>query len=138
MRDGLSLCSCRDRKKLAHDMRAIYRAESLEAAEDRPEESGEQWEKRRSLVVASWRNHREEVVAMSALAPEVRRLLSTTNAIDNLNLRRFVRARGHLPYDCAVSKLLVPALRNIESKPKAPAAGGRSSSNRKSRSEIGS
>lgn len=68
-------------------MRAIRRAGSLEAAEERREECEERRRRRRHSVVASWRNRRAEEVAMSGFAPAVRRLLSTTNAIENLNLR---------------------------------------------------
>ena len=36
MRHGLSLCAYKDRRQVARDMKAIYRAETVEAAADRP------------------------------------------------------------------------------------------------------
>lgn len=74
---------------------------------------------------------------MSGFAPELRRLLSMTNAIEDLNLPKVAMARGHLPQNCAVSRLLVPAPRNIGSRWRAPAAGRRPSTSRKSHSGIG-
>ena len=48
------------------------------------------------------------MIPFFAFAPEVRKLLYTTNAIEALNakLRRAVRARGHFPSDEAALKLL--------------------------------
>ena len=51
-----------------------------------------------------------------AFAPEVRRIVYTTNAIEALNakLRRAVRARGHFPNDEAAAKLLFLVLNRTE------------------------
>ena len=48
----------------------------------------------------------------------VRRLLSTTNAIESLHmqLRKIIKTRGHFPTDEAAAKLLYLALRNIMTK----------------------
>lgn len=58
---------------------------------------------------------------MFGFDPEVRRLLYTTNAIENLHrgLRKAVKTRGHFPNDQAAAKLLYLAVRNIERKWKA-------------------
>ena len=132
MRHGLSLCSYKERKEMAGDMKAIYRAASVEAAADRLEEFAERWEDRYPSVVASWRNNREEVIRMFGFAPEIRRLLYTTNAIESVNrgLRKIIKNRGHFPTERAATKLLYLALRNIGRKWKAPSAGWRAALNR--------
>ena len=68
---------------------------------------------------------------MFAFAPEIRRLMYTTNAIESLNrgLRKSLKTRGHFPNDKAASKLLYLAIRNIETKWKAPVAGWRQALN---------
>ena len=68
---------------------------------------------------------------MFAFAPEIRRILYTTNAIESLNrsLRKIIKTRGHFPHDKAASKLLYLAIRNIETRWKAPVAGWRQALN---------
>ena len=116
MRHGLSLCSYKDRRPVAKDMKAIYRAESAESAADRLAEFEEVWGAKYPSIAASWRRHWQEIIPMFAFAPEIRRLLYTTNAIESLHrcLRKIIKTRGHFPNDEAAAKLLYLALRNIE------------------------
>ena len=53
-----------------------------------------------------------------AFAPEIRRVIYTTSAIESLNmqLRKIIKTRGHFPSDEAVIKLLWLALRNVLAK----------------------
>ena len=116
MRHGLSLCSYKDRRPVAKDMKAIYRAESAEAAADRLSEFEEAWGAKYPSIAASWRRHWQEIIPMFAFPPEIRRLLYTTNAIESLHrcLRKIIKTRGHFPNDEAAAKLLYLALRNID------------------------
>jgi transposase-like protein len=56
------------------------------------------------------------VIPFFACPPHVRRIIYTTNAIENLHmqLRKIVKNRGHFPREEAARKLLFLALRNIE------------------------
>jgi len=53
-----------------------------------------------------------------AYPPEVRRILTTTNAIESLHmqLRKAIKTRGHFPSDEAAVRLLYLALRNIKAR----------------------
>ena len=106
---------------MASDRKAIYRAGSVEEAADRLDEFERNWGGSHPSVVRSWRANWEEIIPMFGFAPEVRRLLYTTNAIESLNrgLRKAVKTRGHFPNDQAAAKLLYLAIRNIERKWKA-------------------
>ena len=125
MRHALSLCSYKDRRRMARHMQRIYRAAGAEAAADRLDEFEKCWGARHPSVVASWRRNWEEVIPMFAFAPRIRRLMYTTNAIESLNrgLRKSLKTRGHFPHDKAAAKLLYLAIRNIEARWKAPVAG---------------
>ncbi len=116
MRHGLSLCSYKDRREVAKDMKAIYRAETAEAAADRLAEFEQLWGAKYPSIAAGWRRHWEEIIPMFAFPPEIRRLIYTTNAIESLHrgLRKIIKTRGHFPNDQAATKLLYLALRNIE------------------------
>ena len=74
------------------------------------------WGAKSPSIVAGWRRHWEEIIPMFAFAPEIRRLIYTTNAIESLHrgLRMIIKTRDHFPNDQAASKLLFLAIRNIE------------------------
>ena len=99
MRRGLSLCAYKDRRQVARDMKAIYRAETAEAAADRLAEFEQLWGAKYPSIVAGWRRHWEEIIPMFAFAPEIRRLIYTTNAIESPHrgLRKIIKTRGHFP-----------------------------------------
>ena len=66
-------------------------------------------------MAQAWRRAWDRVVPFFAFAPQVRKLIYTTNAIESLHsqLRKIIRTRGHFPSDEAATKLMWLALRNI-------------------------
>jgi transposase-like protein len=65
-----------------------------------------------------WRRQWDYVTPAFAYPPPIRRLLTTTNAIESLNsqLRKIIKTRGQFPTDEAAAKLLYLALRNIKNR----------------------
>ena len=98
-----------DGGRAAHDLR---RAGCLHAFELGP--CGQKF----PTVVASWRRAWTHVIPFCALSPEVRRVVYTTDALDNLNAqpRKIIETRGHFPTDEAATNLIWSALRNITAK----------------------
>src|SRR6476620_3575764 len=74
-------------------------------------------------VSAAWRRAWTHVVPFFAFPPTIRRVLYTTNVLENLHrqLRKIIKTRGLFPTDEAATKLLWLALRNITLKWAAPA-----------------
>lgn len=66
-------------------------------------------------MTSAWRHAWDRVILFFAFPPQVRKLIYTTNAIENINaqLRKIIKTRGHFPNDDAATKLLWLALRNI-------------------------
>jgi putative transposase len=109
MRNSLAFVSWQDRKAVAAALKGIYRAANADAAEAALAEFEASPLGQKYLTIGpAWRRAWPEVIPFFAFAPEVRKLLYTTNAIEALNakLRRAVRARGHFPSDEAALKLL--------------------------------
>ncbi len=116
IRNSLEYASWKQRRVLAKALKPIYSAVNAQAAEaelDAFELSP--LGKKFPSVVASWRRAWDRVIPFFAFAPEVRRIIYTTNAIESVNarLRKIIKTRGHFPSDEAASKLLWLALRNI-------------------------
>ena len=125
VRGSLAHASYRDRKAVAAELKAIYRAGTVEAAAAALDgfESSE-WGAKYPMITKSWRSAWERVVPFFAFSQGVRKAVYTTNAIESLNsvVRRAVRARGHFPNDAAAKKLVYLALRGVRRKWLAPAA----------------
>jgi putative transposase len=58
------------------------------------------------------------VIPFFAFAPELRKILYPTNAIESLNaqVRKAVRVRGHFPSAQAATKLIWLVLRNVQAR----------------------
>lgn len=69
--------------------------------------------------MAAWERAWEHVVPFFIFPPDIRRVIYTTNAIENMNrqLRKIIKNRGQFPSDEAAVKLLWLALRNVLAKP---------------------
>ncbi len=116
IRNSLDYASWKDRKPLAAAIRPIYTAPSAEAALAELEAFAEgPWGQKFPTVSAAWRNAWDRVIPFFAFPPAVRKVIYTTNAIENINaqLRKIIKTRGHFPSDEAATKLIWLALRNI-------------------------
>jgi len=117
VRRSLAFVSYKDRKRVAARLRTIYRAETVTGAEAALAAFAESPEGQRYPTIAPlWRRQWERVTPAFAYPPALRRILTTTNAIESLHsqLRKILKARGHFPTDEAATKLIYLALRNIK------------------------
>ena len=119
VRRSLAYVGYRERKTVAEALRQIYRAETVAAAEAALATFQASAEGRRfPQIGAIWERAWPYVIAAFAYPPAVRRILSTTNAIENVHrqLRKIIKTRGHFPSDEAALKLLYLALRNMQTR----------------------
>ena len=114
IRNSLAFVSWKDRKRVIPDIRAIYRAETVEAAMARLDEFEVKWGAQYPAIAPSWRRAWEHVVPMFAFPPAIRKMIYTTNAVESLHrsLRKIIKTRGSFPSDEAATKLLFLAIRN--------------------------
>jgi putative transposase len=116
IRNSLVFASWKERKLVAAALRPVYTAPTAEAAAQcLPEFEAGPWGAKFPTIAASWRRVWEHVIPFFAFAPEVRRVIYTTNVIESLHmqLRKIIKNRGHFPSDEAATKLIWLALRNI-------------------------
>src|ERR1700741_2385762 len=114
IRNSLAFVSWKDRKAILPSIKAIYRAESADAALLRLAEFEAEWGKRYPAIGQIWRNAWEHVVPFFAFAPGIRKMIYTTNAVEALHrsLRKIIKTRGSFPNDDAALKLLYLAIKN--------------------------
>jgi len=122
VRHSLRFVPWKDRKEVAADLKAVYRAETVEVAQEKLREFEAKWDSKYPTIGQSWRRNWEQIIPFLAYPQEIRKVIYTTNAIESLNrsLRKAVKARGHFPSDEAAIKLLYLAIRNLTAKWKMP------------------
>ena len=118
VRSSVRFVPWKDRKAVCADLRAIYTAETEEAASAALDAFEATWGERFPMVAPAWRRRWAEVTPFLAFPAEIRRAIYTTNAIEALNrqLRKVLKTRGHMPTDQAALKLLFLAIRNASKK----------------------
>lgn len=118
VRSSVRFVPWKERRAVCADLRAIYTADSAEAAEAALDAFDATWGKRFPMIAPAWRRRWAEITPFLAYPQEVRRAIYTTNAIEALNrqLRKVLKTRGHMPNDQATLKLLYLAIRNASKK----------------------
>jgi len=115
VRSSLRFVPYKDRRVVAAGLKTIYGAPTEEAALSALEEFRGTWDGKYPMIGRSWQERWTEIVPFLAYAPEIRKVIYTTNAIESLNytLRKVTRNRQAFPTSEAAMKLVYMALQNI-------------------------
>jgi putative transposase len=118
IRNSMRFVTYQDRKRVAADLRPVYRAVNADAAHAALEAFDQKWGQKYPMIAVSWRTRWEHIVPFLALPAELRRAVYTTNSIENLNrqIRKSIKTRGHFPDEQAATKLIYLAIQRSERK----------------------
>ena len=118
VRNSLKFVSYKDRKKIASDLKNVYRAATVEQAEEALKRFEKIWDSHYPMISKSWRSNWSRIIPFFSYSEDIRRVIYTTNAIESLNnsLRKVTKNRNSFPSDEAALKLLYMALKNIMKK----------------------
>jgi putative transposase len=118
IRNSMRYVAYQDRKRIAADLKPVYRAVNADAAEHALEAFDEQWGEKYPMIAASWRDRWEYIIPFLTLPADLRRAVYTTNSIENLNrqIRKAIKTRGHFPDEQAATKLIYLAIQRAERK----------------------
>ncbi|WP_157009235.1 IS256 family transposase [Agromyces laixinhei] len=116
IRNTFKLASKKDWDALKRDVKPIYIAPNAGAARAALDELTEKWGTRYGAIVGLWESAWEEFIPFLDYDVEIRKIISSTNAIESLNARyrRAVRARGHFPTEQAALKCLYLVTRSLD------------------------
>ena len=108
----------KDKKAFTKDMRCIYNAPNKIAAEAALNDFAEKWESKYSYAIKSWRDNWEELTVFFEFPLEIRKIIYTTNLIENLNgkIRKYTKNKLSFPTDQAVMKSVFLAVRESTKK----------------------
>ena len=118
IRYTLSFVSYKEKKEFAKDLKEIYTAPNEETGFSALEELKEKWSKKYPYALKSWENNWSELRTFFKFSPEIRKIMYTTNAIENLNriYRKVTKTRSSFPTDMALMKLLYLSTINLTEK----------------------
>jgi putative transposase len=118
IRSSTRYVSYKDIKEFTTDLKPIYKAATEDLALLALDEFDGKWSKKYPLAVKSWRVNWNELSTMFKYSPEIRKLIYTTNAIENFNrqLRKVTKTKSAFVSDDALMKILYLATMNIVDK----------------------
>ena len=96
IRNSLDFVSWKDRRPVVAELRKIYRAADAEAGRKALEAFEDSlWGRKYPAIGQIWRRQWEQIIPFFAFAPDVRKIIHTTDEIDkrNLHWRVIVRTR---------------------------------------------
>lgn len=108
----------KDKKEFTKDMKQIYNAPTKSSAEAALEDFASKWNSKYSYAIKSWRDNWEELTAFFEFPLEIRKIIYTTNLIENLNgkIRKYTKNKLSFPTDDAVMKSAYLATREATKK----------------------
>ena len=108
----------KDKKEFTKDMKAIYDAPTKQAAEAALEDFANKWNSKYSYAVKSWKNNWEDLTVFFEFPLEIRKIIYTTNLIENLNgkIRKYTKNKLSFPTDEALIKSVYLAIREATRK----------------------
>ena len=115
--------SCRyvvwkEKKEFTSDLKNIYNAPTKEAAKMELDNFEQKWGTKYPYAIRSWRNNWEELTVFFDFPVEIRKIIYTTNLIENLNgkIRKYTKNKLSFPNDDALKKSVYLAIIEIEKK----------------------
>jgi len=108
VRNSLRFASKKHWGQITKQLKAIYGAPSLAAAEQAFEVFADEWETKYPAMVKSWRDTWPDFIPFLEFPAELRKIVYSTNAIESLNarFRKAAVRRGHFPTEQAAVKVL--------------------------------
>lgn len=118
IRNACKFVSYKDRKLFSSNMREIYTAPSEEAALHALDKLDEKWGKQYKYAIDSWRKNWSELAVFFAFPIEIRKIIYTTNLIENLNgkIRKYTKTKMSFPTDDAIKKSVYLSIHEVTKK----------------------
>ena len=108
----------KDKKEFTADMKNIYNAPNKEVVAAELDNLEKKWGGKYPYAIRSWRNNWGDLTVFFQFPLEIRKIIYTTNLIENLNgkIRKYTKSKLSFPSDDAVKKTVYLSLMEIEKK----------------------
>jgi len=118
IRNSMKYVSHKSAKLFMTDLKSVYRATTLDEAENNLYKLQERWEEKYPLAVKPWVNHWENIKTFFDFHGDIRRIIYTTNAVESLHrqFRKVTKNRAAFPNDESLIKLLFLSIEGASKK----------------------
>jgi putative transposase len=118
VRNSVKYVPYKDRKPVCADLKKIYGAINLDAAEYAMEAFREKWGKKYPAIVRSWEANWAELTAFFDYPQEIRRMVYTTNAVEAYHrmVRKFTKSKAIFPTGDSIRKVVYLSVKEITKK----------------------
>jgi putative transposase len=108
----------KDKKEFSRDMKHIYDAPTKQAAEAALKDFSIKWGKKYPYAIRSWEDNWDELTVFFDFPLEIRKIIYTTNLIENLNgkIRKYTKNKLSFPTDDALMKSVYLAINEATKK----------------------
>ena len=105
-----------DLQNFVSDMKKIYKTNSYKDALNAFDNFAQKWESKYSYAIKSWKNNLDESTTFFDFPNEIRKIIYTTNTIENLNrsIRSITKTKGGFTNTNALTKIIYLKLNDIE------------------------
>lgn len=118
IRNTLKYVASKDQKQFMAELKEVYKAPTEEAALINLDRLEENWGKKYTLAIRSWRNNWNNLATFFKYPEEIRTAIYTTNAVEAVHrqFRKVTKNRALFPNDDALKKMLFLAYRDLSKK----------------------
>jgi transposase-like protein len=118
IRNSLKYVASKNQKAFMADLKPVYRATSLEAAEVALDALDAKWGEIYPIVLKSWRSKWHQLSAYFKYPEPIRRIIYTTNAVEAVHrqFRKLTKTKGAFPNENSLLKLLYAGILNATEK----------------------
>lgn len=113
IRNACKYVAWKDRRAFSNDMKPIYNAPNEEAARMALNDLSKKWKDKYPYAIKGWENNWDNLTTFLEFPVEIRKIVYTTNLIENLNgqVRKYTRNKMSFPTDTAVMKSVFLAIK---------------------------
>jgi len=118
IRNTIKYVGSKNQKEFMKDLKLVYQAPTEEAGLLELDNLDQKWGDKYPYPIKSWRNNWENLSVFFKYSGEIRKMIYTTNAVENLHrqFRKVTKNRSLFPNDDALVKMLYLAYRDITKK----------------------
>lgn len=118
IRNTLRYVASKDQKQFMKELKEVYKAPTEDAALLNLDQLEENWSKKYTLAIKSWKNNWDNLATFFKYPEEIRTIIYTTNAVEALHrqFRKVTKSRSLFPNDDALKKMLYLAYRDLSKK----------------------
>ena len=116
IRNSTKHVSSKDVVSFTSDMKKIYKSPSYDAVLKALDSFEKSWGEKYPYVIKSWKNNFDELITFFDYPTEIRKMIYTTNTIENSNknIRKITKTKGAFTSTQSLSKIIYMCLINIQ------------------------